>query len=334
MRRWFKEYSREQQLLLALPYLKDVWRNAGEPARNAIRNLQQQLSAFLNVHCLNYQVTDYNDIWLRDTLPLWFCTATDDRWQGLLPGFDGWGGVQSQIAADQTLAHRLFGQRIMPATWRGEGGMFSHNGEWLLVGLRCLMQRNPELSETDLRGLITTQFAPLTPVFIDARLSADETGGHIDNMGLFIDDNTLLYSATDDVRHPDYAACQRLKEQLEQLPRTITKIPMPLPYPQLATADERASLLSVPGALQRTTAVKLLCSYVNVIAVGETIVLPGYAIDEDKEALQRLMQALPDKTLIQVPAREFVLGGGGLHCISHALPSVLALSGDADVRAL
>lgn len=334
MRWWFKEYSSEQHLLLALPYLSDVWRASGEPAQKAIKQLQQQLSSSVNVHCLDYHNIAYNDIWLRDTLPLWFKQASSSGWQGILPAFDGWGGIQHQINADQTLAQRLFDYPISAACWCGEGGMFSHNGEWLLVGMACLKQRNPGMTEAHLKNLITNNFSPLKPIFVDTRLSADETGGHIDNMALFIDDDTLLFCTTDDPNHPDYQACRKLEKALDQLPDSINKVALPLPYPQSATVAERRGLACITGALQRTTAVKLLCSYVNVVAIGNIIVLPHYQIDYDAVALHCLQQALPGKTIVSAAAREFVLGGGGLHCISHSVPAAVAQSVIADGHVL
>lgn len=323
MRRWFKEYNCEQRLLLALPYRNEVWRDEAKPARLAIRRLYDRLSQHLKVSCIRATDINYDDIWLRDTLPVWFQQIETGEWQGLLPQFNGWGGVQSQIAADQTLAPRLFHGCINKASWYGEGGMLSHNGEWVLVGLHSLKHRNPMLADHQLRTLVAKDLAPLKPLFFDTCLSADETQGHIDNMALFIDDKTVLYSATDDPLHPDYAASQHIQHVLKQLPATITTIGLPLPYPEFATAAERSNLSFHQGALKRSRDLPLLCSYVNVIAVGEVVVFPHYQVAEDAHALAQIRAALPDKRIISVDARELVLGGGGLHCISHALPRAL-----------
>lgn len=324
MRRWFKEYSREQHLLLALPHRSDVWRDRGQPARLAVRRLYHQLAQQLHVACMTNADIDFDDIWLRDTLPMWFQNDPADAWQGLLPKFNGWGGVQSHIAADQTLARRLFEAPIKETSWHGEGGMFSHNGEWVLVGLRSLKQRNPMLTDSQLRALLVADLAPLKPLFFDTYLSADETLGHIDNMALFIDDNTVVYSFTDDPSHPDYAATQHIRRVLNQLPDTITRISLPLPHPEFATVAERRNLSGHPGALKRTPELPLLCSYVNVIAVGDVVVFPQYQIAEDIVAASKIQSALPNKKMITTDARELVLGGGGLHCISHSRPTALA----------
>lgn len=332
MRRWFKEYSREQHLLLALPHRSDVWRDQAQPASLAVRQLYYRLAQQLSVSCITAADIDFDDIWLRDTLPMWFQHGEADVWQALLPQFNGWGDVQSQIAADQTLARRLFNRPFEATSWYGEGGMFSHNGEWVLVGLHSLKKRNPMLTESQLRTRLATDLAPLKPLFFDSYLSADETLGHIDNMALFVDDNTVLYSVTDDPLHPDYAASQHIRRVLAQLPATINRIGLPLPYPEFATAAERSNVSCHHGALKRTQELPLLCSYVNVISVGEVLVFPQYQVAEDAVAVAQLRAALPNKRIICIDARELVLGGGGLHCISHSLPQALAQFVVADAR--
>lgn len=326
MRHWFKEYAGEQQLLLAVPFRDDVWRDQAKPAQQALSNLRDNLSAVIDVYCLTPETVAYDDIWLRDTLPLWFIDDTRDDWRGLLPQFDGWGGVQSHIEQDARLSKQLFGEVVTGTDWTGEGGMFSHNGEWLLVGFTSLCKRNPGYPAAQLKQRIAEDFAPLRPVFIETCLSADETFGHIDNLALFINDTTLIYSATDDPEHPDYPACRLVQQQLALLPDHIRQIALPLPYPQWPTSPERSGLKSAAGVMKRDTSVALLCSYVNVIVVGHHLVLPQYGLAEDDIALSILKSALPDYRIMTVNAREFVLGGGGLHCISHSLPRPLAQS--------
>jgi agmatine deiminase len=52
-------------------------------------------------------------------------------------------------------------------------------------------------------------------------------------------------------------------------------------------------------------------------------VIPEFGLETDDEAFQRIQNALPERKVLSFNAREFVLGGGGLHCISHNLPASL-----------
>ena len=90
-KRWLADFSDNQRLFLAWPYRRDVWRDNALPAREVIAELARQVSHYtpvtLLVHpdyqgsvpkklydCCSVSVERYDDIWLRDTLPLWFST--------------------------------------------------------------------------------------------------------------------------------------------------------------------------------------------------------------------------------------------------------------------
>lgn len=322
MSSWFTDYHRQQLCLLAEPYLADVWRHQGAPGREAIRQLQQTIAEF--VPC--YRLVDadlYDDCWLRDTMPLWQFNMAH-QWHAWQPTFNGWGGIHSCFSKDRQLAQRLFAERVLASSVMGEGGSFSHNGKWVLVGLSSLLQRNPELSREQLESRLRQELAPLQPVFIDSYLHADETQGHIDNLALFVSDQCLVYSTTDDPNHPDFHACQMLIEQLAVLPSDITKIALPLPEPQLATRAERDALQHNSRSLQRTPSIPLLCSYVNLIVLPDAVIVPQFGLEHDKIVLERLQHALPLHTIRPFAAREFVLAGGGLHCLSAQLPAAMA----------
>ncbi|WP_404399634.1 agmatine deiminase family protein [Idiomarina seosinensis] len=333
MLRWFKDYSGEQVCLLAEPYRPEVWRADAGPALETIKQLQRVIARYQPCRMLTTAMACYDDIWLRDILPLWArldIPAMDAKannqlnWQGWLPSFDGWGAVQSSYQQDATLAKRLFtGVPLNVSSIIAEGGNFSHNGEWVLIGFSCLRERNPQLRTGELRQQLTEQLKPLKPVFIDTRLSADETHGHIDNMALFIADDIIVYAYTDNPQHPDFEACQQLHQQLQQLPPMIRKIALPLPLPRPATASERQRVKRIEGALARTEQLPLLLSYVNLIALAKVLIVPQYQIAEDLRVLEVLQTALPDYRLETFNARELVLGGGGLHCVTAQVPEAL-----------
>ena len=339
--RWLPDFSASQRLLLAWPYRSDVWRESAAPARKALQKLIAQLpkhtafslvvsselrsnlpSSLKSVHCIEI---DYDDVWLRDIGPLW--RETEDGLKALTFSFDGWSGIQQVIAEDKHFSQNLCAQLKCPlhqSDLIAEGGAFTHNGNgcWL-IGLGCLKQRNPGLTDKQLKSVLGQLLPEQRLYFFDGSLQADETGGHIDNMALFVDPDTLLYAATENTAHPDYETCQALKGKVSELPGFIKKVPLPLPFPQAATNEERLGIELTQLSLERTVKLPLLCSYVNVLQTHELIVVPQFGLSTDDEALQIISSALPGRQVVALNAREFILGGGGLHCISHNLPSSL-----------
>ena len=62
-------------------------------------------------------------------------------------------------------------------------------------------------------------------------------------------------------------------------------------------------------------------SYINFYIANGAIVMPGFAIDRDDDAQQKLKKLFPDREVVQVDIRDIALGGGGIHCITQQQPA-------------
>jgi agmatine deiminase len=60
---------------------------------------------------------------------------------------------------------------------------------------------------------------------------------------------------------------------------------------------------------------------VNFYLANTRVVLP--LLDErcDEEAVEVLRGCFPDREVVGVPAREILLGGGNVHCITQQVPA-------------
>ncbi|OIN01745.1 hypothetical protein BFR57_06685 [Idiomarina sp. MD25a] len=322
---WRPDFASAQQIVLAQPYRRDVWRQSARPARKCIESLAQLLRQYHPICLLTPQTVSYDDIWMRDILPLWY-QEDSGQWRGLLMEFDGWGDVQQTIEQDSQLPEQLFAEHLYPVSKLiGEGGMLTHNGAVALMGLAALKSRQPELTEKQLSRRVEQNLAGLEVYFFDGKLSADETSGHMDNLALFIAEDVLLYCTTDDQVHPDYATCQKLAHTVAQLPQTITKVALPLPLPQQPMEQDRAGIISDSNSLVRDMTLPICCSYTNLIATDKIIVVPQFDLPTDQHALEIIQHHAGGRKVLSHPARELVLGGGGLHCVSHQVPADIPL---------
>lgn len=57
-------------------------------------------------------------------------------------------------------------------------------------------------------------------------------------------------------------------------------------------------------------------AYINFLQVGKLILVPQLGLEEDKQALEQIGNALPDCEVVGIPALEAVRRGGALNCIS------------------
>ena len=57
-------------------------------------------------------------------------------------------------------------------------------------------------------------------------------------------------------------------------------------------------------------------AYINFMQVGNLVLVPQLGLEEDKQALEQIANALPDCEVVGIPALEAVRRGGALNCIS------------------
>ena len=128
---------------------------------------------------------------------------------------------------------------------------------------------------------------------------------------------------------------------------------MPMPHPLYVTREEADAFDYAEGEDNREAGERLAGSYVNFLRTNDSIILPQFGrpdkadgdkamdvhrnagpqdeemadswgnrdnTENDKRAVEVLEELLPDVRIVPVPARQFLLGGGNLHCLSHEIP--------------
>ena len=66
---------------------------------------------------------------------------------------------------------------------------------------------------------------------------------------------------------------------------------------------------------------RLAGSYVNFYIGNSTVVVPLLDPRRDRQAIRTLARIFPKRRVIGVRAREILLGGGNIHCITQQVPS-------------
>jgi agmatine deiminase len=88
------------------------------------------------------------------------------------------------------------------------------------------------------------------------------------------------------------------------------------------TAAEAAGVEPAPGSKPRRAGDRLAASYVNFYVTNTRVVLP--LLDErfDDRAREQVGGLFPEREVVGVPAREILLGGGNVHCITQQVPAI------------
>ncbi len=96
---------------------------------------------------------------------------------------------------------------------------------------------------------------------------------------------------------------------------------LPMPRPLSISAKEAAGVISREGTKPRPVGDRLAGSYVNFYIANGGIVMPLLDARTDKEAAAKIKRLFPDRHVVGVPAREVLLGGGNIHCITQQVPA-------------
>jgi agmatine deiminase len=94
-----------------------------------------------------------------------------------------------------------------------------------------------------------------------------------------------------------------------------------MPGPLYMTAREARGIARRPGSKPRRAGERLAGSYVNFYIVNGGVLMPQLNDRSDRPAARILRRLFPGRRVVPVPAREILLGGGNIHCITQQLPA-------------
>jgi len=254
----------------------------------------------------------FGDIWLRDTGPIF--VQQNDRTLAKAFRFNGWGG-KYVLEYDDQVAEQIAAASGAPRVEHDfilEGGAIDSDGFGTLLTTRqCLLNRNrnPGWTEEAALAALGEALGAKRLLWLGDGLLNDHTDGHVDNLARFVS--------------PGVAACP-VGFGLNDLNASV--------YDDAAGRlagfkDARGRGLQVvripsPGRIEASNGRAVPASHMNFVIANDAVIVPlygeeragGYAID----AIQSLF---PERTVVGLPARALLTGGGSFHCITQQEPA-------------
>ena len=89
---------------------------------------------------------------------------------------------------------------------------------------------------------------------------------------------------------------------------------------ELAAHAESLGVDAIDGTLPRQEGDRLAASYANYYTGNGFVALPVFNDPNDKKAIDLLASLYPDRDIVPIYAREILLGGGNIHCITQQVP--------------
>lgn len=335
---------------MAWPERTDNWRRGAKPAQAAYAAVAVAIAASEPVtmgvsdeqfeHCRSLLPPEVrvvelatDDAWLRDTGPS-FVVDGDGGRRAVDWRFNAWGGLEGGLYfpwdRDDRVAAKVAeveGSDRYRAPLVLEGGAIHVDGEGTVLSTEeCLLNpnRNPELSREQIEAALLAYLGAEKVVWLGRGVFADETDGHVDNIACFARPGLVLLTWTDDESDPQHEISAEARRRLEAASdargRPLEVSTLPSPGPLSASAEEAAGVDAIDGTKPRRAGDRLAGSYVNFYLGNSRVVYPLLDERTDEEAAEVLRGCFPELEVVGVAAREILLGGGNIHCITQQVP--------------
>jgi agmatine deiminase len=344
------EFERHAGCWMAWPERPDNWRldarpaqeafaavaeavNASEPVTMAVSDAEfERCRAALSPSVRVVELST-DDAWMRDIGPS-FVVDRGGGVRGVDWRFNAWGGLEGGLYArwdrDDRAARKVL--EVEEADrYRApivlEGGSIHVDGEGTLITTEeCLLNpnRNPELTRSQIEQALSDYLAAERIIWLGRGLYNDETDGHVDNLACFVGPGVVLLSWSEDENDPSYEASRDALERLERAKdargRSLEVVKMPAPGALLISSEEAAGVRPLAGSRPRVAGERMAASYVNFYPASDRVVFPLLDERTDDVAAEVLRGCFSGREIVGVPAREILLGGGNVHCITQQVP--------------
>lgn len=345
------EWERQDGCWMIWPERPDNWRFGGKPAQVAFVEAASAINEHTPVTMLvsagqwdnarNLLPSDIrvvemanNDSWVRDSGPT-FVINDDGEVRGVDWDFNAWGGLVDGLYfpwdADDQHARKILeieGLDRYKADFVLEGGSIDVDGEGtVLTTEECLLSdgRNPDMTKEQIEQGLKDYLGLQKVIWLPYGVYLDETNGHVDNFCRFIEPGKVMLTWTDDVDDPQYersmAALKVLEAETDAKGRKLEIIKIHQPGPIFITEEESGGVDAIDGTLPREEGDRLAGSYVNSYIGNDVVVLPVFGDVHDEAAISAYKEQFAPRTIVTVPGREILLGGGNVHCITQQQPA-------------
>jgi agmatine deiminase len=344
------EFTTHKQTWMLWPERTDNWRLGAKPAQKVFTEIASTIARFepvtVGVNQRQFQNAramlpaqvrvveiSSNDAWMRDCGPTFVVDGKGSvrlvDWK-----FNAWGGLNGGLYFPWDLDD-LIPQKVAEiegvdryqAPLVLEGGSIHVDGEGtLLTTEECLLNpnRNPGLTKNEIEDLLRNYTGVSKFIWLEAGVYHDETSGHVDNLACFVRPGVVALTWTDDPDDPQYPisknAYDHLRRATDARGRTLEVIKIHQPDPVRITPKEAQGVDVVEGTLPRKAGDRMAASYINFYIFNGGTIVPIFDDPHDTPALETLQKLMPERQVVGVPAREILLGGGNIHCITQQQP--------------
>lgn len=344
------EFSPHYGCILIFPERSDSWQYGAYAARKAFVKICTAIAESEKVTVCasekqyenarrmlpdNIRVVEMssNDSWARDYAPTFVTDGKEIR--GINWRFNAWGGLYDGLYfpwdKDDKMARKLCDLYDKDMYDAGdfvlEGGSIHVDGEGTCITTEaCLLSsgRNPDLTKEEIEEKLKEYLGVEKVIWIKRGIYNDETNEHVDNICAFVKPSEVVLAWTDNENDPQYEmsrSCYNiLSNSTDAKGRKLKIHKLYLPEPVRITAEECEGLDTMDFEPTRQPNERLAASYVNFYISNSAIVMPFFNDPADEKAKALLEKLFPERKIVGIYARDILIGGGNIHCITQQIP--------------
>ena len=319
------EWEEQAFVQLTWPTAETDWAPYLEEAEAYFKRIAEEISKRQPLYIFRGEI---NDTWARDHA---FITTRGEDGQLFINDFcfNGWGmkfaaNHDNQINRNfrlEQIGHPKEGDAVSDFFQRTlyvdrlnivlEGGSIESDGKGtFLVTEDCLMapNRNNYLLRDEAEQMLKDTLGAERVLWLEnVGLTGDDTDSHIDTLARLCPNDTIVYCFEDTDKSAQSWGLKSMKAQLESFRTKDGKpyrlIPLPMPAPVVYDGEI------------------LPATYANFLIINGAVLVPTYGQPEkDKEAIEAIQQAFPDREIVGIDCQVLVRQHGSLHCVTMQYP--------------
>ncbi|SDB30886.1 MULTISPECIES: agmatine deiminase [unclassified Butyrivibrio] len=282
---------------------------------------------------------DSDDAWARDVGPT-FVRNEEGEIRGIDWAFNAWGGNVDGLYAhwdkDDNVASEFcnyLGKDVYDAhPFVLEGGAIHSDGEGtVMVTSNCLLSkgRNPDMSQYEIEKMLRNYLGAEKVLWLPSGIYNDETNEHVDNVCAFTAPGEVVLAWTDDFLDPQYSNSlsdyEYLQTETDARGRKLKIHKLPIPdVPITLSRHDIYNYEFEEGEAEREVGERMAASYVNFYFTNTEVLIPSFGGENkqsDMRAVEIMRKICRNRNVVSIPARDILLGGGNIHCITQQIPA-------------
>lgn len=257
---------------------------------------------------------DFNDLWVRDTGPVFLVGKGSLKAVGL--NFNGWGGKQKH-KADARVAAQIAKEAGAPFTAANvvmEGGGLEFDGHGRALATESAIvnpNRNPGQTRPEIEAKLLEALSLKEMIWLPGIAGEDITDGHIDFYARFVPGGRILANLEQEQSSHDYQVTRMHLDMLKERfgsDKVLTVSPPAEVHPDFDDPDFGAG-------------------YINYSLANGLVIGPRFGDEQADGAAEEILKDLfPERKVMLVPINYLAAGGGGIHCATLHEPALPGLA--------